>query len=105
MSLFGSIQLAGNTLQAQQIGLQVVGQNIANANTPGYSREDVTLTSAPTQQLGNLLLGTGVQVEGITQKVDAFLEQRLRAASSDTASSQAQTDAYSQLESILGALK
>jgi flagellar hook-associated protein 1 FlgK len=105
MSLFGSIQLAGNTLQAQQIGLQVVGQNIANSNTPGYSREDVTLTPAPTQQLGSLLLGTGVQVQGITQKVDEFLEQRLRAASSDTASSQAQTDAYSQLESILGALK
>lgn len=105
MSLYSSIQMASNTLQAQQIGLQVVGQNIANANTPGYSREDISVTPAPTQQLGSLLLGTGVQVLGITQKVDAFLEQRLRAASSDTANSQAQTDAYSQLESILGALK
>ncbi len=36
MSLFSSIQLANNTLRAQQIGLQVTGQNIANANTPGY---------------------------------------------------------------------
>ena len=31
MSLFGSIQMAGNTLQAMQIGLHVVGNNIANA--------------------------------------------------------------------------
>ena len=39
MSLFGSIQLAGNTLNAMQIGLHVVGNNIANANTPGFIRE------------------------------------------------------------------
>ena len=36
MSLLGSIRMAGNTLQADDIALQVVGQNIANANTPGY---------------------------------------------------------------------
>ncbi len=59
MSLFGSIQLANNALQANQIGLQVTGQNIANANTPGYSREEVILTPAPTQRQGSLLLGLG----------------------------------------------
>ena len=41
MSLFSSIQMASNSLQIQQIGLQVAGQNIANASTPGYSREQV----------------------------------------------------------------
>ena len=40
MSLFGSIQMGGNTLQAMQVGLQVVGNNIANANTPGYVRQE-----------------------------------------------------------------
>ncbi len=39
MSLFSSIQLANNALIASQIGLQVVGNNIANANTPGYIRK------------------------------------------------------------------
>ena len=47
MSLFGSLQLASNSMQAQQIGLQVVGQNMANANTPGYSVEQAILTPAP----------------------------------------------------------
>ena len=41
MSLISSIQLANSSLQATQVGLQVVGQNIANANTPGYIRETV----------------------------------------------------------------
>jgi len=64
MSLFSSIQLASNALNAAQIGLQVAGNNIANADTPGYIRQQVVLSPAPTQQYGGLLLGLGVQVEG-----------------------------------------
>lgn len=105
MSLFGTLQLASNSLQAQQIGLQVVGQNIANANTPGYSREQVLLTPAPTQQLGQITLGLGVQVQGVVQKVDNFLNERLRGANSDVANSKAQQQTYSDLEGIVGALQ
>ena len=80
MSIFSSIQLASNALQANQIGLQVVGQNIANANTQGYIREEMVQTPGTTQRIGGLLLGTGVEVEGIVQKVDSFLQQRMRGA-------------------------
>ncbi len=52
MSLYSSITMAANSLQANQIAMQVVGQNIANANTPGYLREEVVLTPAPTQRHG-----------------------------------------------------
>jgi flagellar hook-associated protein 1 FlgK len=104
MSLFGSIQLAKNALRAQQIGLQVVGQNIANANTPGYIREEVILSPAPTQRVGGLLLGLGVQVEAVVQKIDKFLEERLRNAKSDRVSNETKEQAYLELESILGEL-
>jgi flagellar hook-associated protein 1 FlgK len=104
MSLFGSIQLAKNALRAQQIGLQVVGQNIANANTPGYIREEVILSPAPTQRQGGLLLGLGVQVEAVVQKIDKFLEERLRNAKSDRVSNETKEQAYLELESILGEL-
>jgi len=104
MSLLSSIQLASNALRAQQIGLQVVGQNIANANTPGYIRQEVVLRPAPTQQFGNILLGLGVEVEAVVQKIDLFLEDRVRGASSDLAASVAKEDAYLQLESIIGEL-
>ena len=85
MSLFSSIQMAGNSLQATQIGLQVTGQNIANANTPGYSREQAIFTPAGSQRQGNLILGLGVKVQAIKQQVDTFLEQRLRNSNSDVA--------------------
>ncbi len=103
-SLYGSIRLASNTLRANQIALQVVGQNIANANTPGYIREDVILTPAPTQKYGGLVLGMGVQVSAVIQKIDHFLEQRLRGAVSDQANTSTLEGAYAQLESIIGEL-
>ena len=104
MSLFSSIQLANNALRAQQIGLQVTGQNIANANTPGYLREEVVLAPAPTQRLGSLLLGLGVDVTAVVQKVDHFLQQRMRGATSDRSEGEIQEQTYLQLESLMGEL-
>jgi flagellar hook-associated protein 1 FlgK len=104
MSIFSTLGSAANALSAAQIGLQVTGNNIANANTPGYVRENVQLAPAPTQRYGNLLLGTGVDVHAIVQQTDRFLEERLRNASSDLAGSETQEDAYVQLESIFGEL-
>ncbi len=103
-SLYGSIKMAANTLRANQIALQVVGQNIANANTPGYLREEVVLTPAPTQRHGGLLLGMGVQVSAVVQKLDHFLEERLRGAVSDQANTSTLEQAFAQLESIIGEL-
>lgn len=104
MSLFGSLQLAGNTLNAMQIGLHVVGNNIANANTPGFIRERAIYTPAPVQKVGNLTLGLGVEVAGIVQSVDRFVEDRLRDASGDRASADEQEKVYRELEAILGEL-
>ncbi len=104
MSLFGSIRMASNTLRANEIALQVVGQNIANANTPGYIREEVLFSPAPTQRQGNLLLGLGVRVEAITRKIDIYLEQRLRGAVSDLASAETLEQTYAQLEGVIGEL-
>ena len=104
MSLLSSIQMGNNALRANEIALQVVGQNVSNANTPGYLREEVNLIPAPTQKIGGLLLGTGVQVESITQQVDRFLQTRLQTALSDKASADTLRQTYSQLESIVGAL-
>ena len=104
MSLFGTIQNAGNALSAAQIGLQVTGNNISNANTPGYIRERLVLTPSPTQRYGNLLLGTGVRVHSIVQQIDRFLEEQFRSASSDVASGEIQENTYTQLEGLISEL-
>src|SRR5688572_2795510 len=104
MSLFSSIGMANNTLRAQQIGLQVAGQNIANANTPGYIREEVVFKAAPTQRYGKLLLGLGVEVQSIVQKSDEFLNQRLREAISEQTGAEVTENTYTQLETLFGEL-
>ncbi len=104
MSIFGSLQMAGNTLQAMQIGLQVVGNNIANANTPGFVRERTIFATAPVLKVGNLTLGLGVKIAGIVQSVDKFVEGRLRDAGADRASAEVQEKVYRELEATIGEL-
>jgi flagellar hook-associated protein 1 FlgK len=96
--------MAGNSLQANQIAVQVVGQNIANANTIGYIQQNVVLQPGPTQNIGTLLLGSGVEVQGVQQQLDKFLEGRLRDAMSDQSSTSTQQSTYTQLEQIVNAL-
>jgi len=104
MSLYSSIRLAANALRANQIGLQVVGQNIANADTPGYIRAEAVLVPAPPQRIGKLLLGTGVEVQAVVQKIDQFLEERFRRSVSDRVDAETQESTYLQLEAVIGEL-
>ncbi len=104
MSLYSSIRMANNTLRSNQIAMQVIGQNIANANTPGYIREEVVFSPAPTQKVGGLLLGMGVEVQAVVQKIDLFLEERLRWSVSDRAGAEVSEQTYSQLEGVISEL-
>ncbi|RMF86942.1 MAG: flagellar hook-associated protein FlgK, partial [Planctomycetota bacterium] len=104
MSLYSSIRMTSNTMRADQIAMQVIGQNIANANTPGYIREETVLAPAPVQQLGSLLLGLGVDVKAVIQKIDTFLEERLRGSVSDRSSAEVKEETYGQLEGLVNEL-
>lgn len=104
MTLFSTIRLSANALNVASLGLQVTGNNIANANTPGYIRQRLIQTPAPTQRYGGLLLGLGVEADGVVQVIDRFLEERLRNATSDLAGAEAQLAVFTQLESLIGEL-
>jgi flagellar hook-associated protein 1 FlgK len=104
MSLFGSIHLGANTLRAMQIGLQVTGNNIANANTPGFVRQEVIYSPAPVQKIGNLTFGLGVQVDAIVDKIDKFVLNRLVGARGDRAGAEVREDAYNEIENLLNGL-
>jgi len=83
MSLFSSIQSAATALHVNQLGLQVVGNNIANVNTPGYIRQQLIQTPAIGYRLGELVIGQGVQAHSVQQVVDEMLMDRLRRTTSD----------------------
>jgi flagellar hook-associated protein 1 FlgK len=58
--------------------LDTIGHNIANANTPGYSRQRVQLGSSLPVQLGGLLIGSGVDAGKIQRSVDELLGRRIQ---------------------------
>lgn len=100
MSLFGTIQQSSGALQAAQIGLQVVGNNIANANTDGYIRQKLEQTPGTAVRTGNLIQGHGVRPTGITQVVDKALLERLYQAGTSLAGGETLDKAYTQLEEL-----
>src|SRR5258708_5015570 len=102
--LNSALAIASNALEAFTAGINVAGDNVSNANTPGYIREQLDLTTAfPTVQ-GNLIVGNGVVTEGIRQQIDKYLEKRIYAANSDYEGANAQSAIYKQLEGAVNAL-
>ena len=82
-STFGGLEIARRALGAQQLGINVTGHNIANANTPGYSRQRVELETTLPLFAGQsshlpLALGTGVEVAAITRMRDGFVDGQVR---------------------------
>jgi flagellar hook-associated protein 1 FlgK len=98
--LFESLSTASNSLLAQRMGLDVVGQNIANINTPGYSRRSLVLAEVPPTD--TLSAGGGVSVVEIRAMRDALVEARLRRAQGGTAYDSALAEELGSVEASIG---
>jgi flagellar hook-associated protein 1 len=70
-----------SALLAQQRALTTTSNNIANANTPGYTRQRVELAQLPTTRLGSHYIGSGVEVSNVRRMSDDLLASQVRAAS------------------------
>lgn len=77
MSLTSGLFTALTALQADQGALNVVTNNIANVNTPGYSREVANLEEAPPISYDNQQFGTGVKLADVQGIRDNVLQLRL----------------------------
>ena len=77
MGVSDILQIGVTALFAQKTALSVTGENIANVNTPGYSKQTVMLEPGNTNLVNGFLVGSGVQVESIRRVYDDFLQQQL----------------------------
>ena len=103
MSTFGGISRASTALWAAQRGLDVSGQNIANVNTAGYTRQRVeqqSVNGAVTPAIHSVGdgIGSGVDSDAVIRIRDAFLEARAHTEAAATARLTVQSDALSQIE-------
>ncbi len=84
---------ATSGLLAYQRSLATTSHNIANVNTPGYSRQTAELTTQTPSFFGGNYYGNGVEIEAIRRAYDQFLTREVR----DTTSAQARAALFSQL--------
>jgi flagellar hook-associated protein 1 FlgK len=96
------LDTAKQALLAQQNAIKVVGQNIANVNTPGYSRERPVFL--PTRPSPNEMFRFGVSVDQVTRVFDQFITGQVNTAMAKFSSTQAQADLLSQVELVFNDL-
>lgn len=96
-----ALNIATRALTTNQSVLQVIGHNIANANTEGYTRQRVELNSVPGQQMGSGYFGKGVQIEAVTRVgYDAFLTRESNVTRATAAADQVRLQYLQGVESL-----
>lgn len=96
-----SFDIGLSALKAQQQTLSVLGNNLANAATPGYHRQRVELANRPPLQSEKLHVGSGVDVIRITRLRNSALEAALLRNSSETGTSEQTLEIAKQIESLV----
>ncbi|RMI06765.1 flagellar hook-associated protein FlgK [Cellulomonas triticagri] len=107
MSTFSGLGTALSSLIAQRQALEVSGQNVANANTVGYTRQRAALGSLPAATVPSMFsttdgVGQGTTVTGFERLGDVFLDARLRNETSGAARLAAIATEYKTLETTIG---
>lgn len=74
---FSLYNIGQSALRTSQLGLATTGHNIANVNTPGFSRQEVQQSASPGIGTQPLLAGNGVTIDGVRSMRDSFIETRL----------------------------
>jgi flagellar hook-associated protein 1 FlgK len=94
-TLSSGLNIAVQAMLADQAALDTTSNNIANANTPGYSRQTVSFVETPPVEYGGQLFGTGVEIGQITSQRNSVLQIRL----------DQETQQQSKFDSYLGSMQ
>ena len=98
-NITGLLQIGRNALLTQQKAIDITGNNIANVNTPGYSRQRLNMEqSAPIRVLGTTM-STGVQAQQKIQRFyDQFIQSQLNNENENLGRWEAQKTALEKIE-------
>jgi flagellar hook-associated protein 1 FlgK len=96
------ISVGGAAIRNSQLALSVVSNNIANANTEGYVRQDLNVAENTPTKNGLFYLGSGALAEGVRRAYDGQVEASLRASSSDLSAQSPLIDHTERMINVLG---
>jgi flagellar hook-associated protein 1 len=98
MGITNLFDVASSGITAQRLAIEVAGENIANVNTEGYSRQQVVLTNKSVITSNGFPLGTGVQVQTVQRSYDAMLQLQIQNGNSNYQQSLARQTALDQIQ-------
>jgi flagellar hook-associated protein 1 len=75
--LNSSLSIALQSLQVEEGAISTTSNNVANVDTPGYSRQIPNIAETAPIELGQVTFGTGVQLQGVTSTRDSILDLRV----------------------------
>ena len=97
-----TLGIGTTALSALQRAISTTGQNIANVNTDGYSRQSVTFSARPAQDIGAGYLGSGVQVTSIDRAYNQFLANDVQQRTASSGYYSLYANAAERVDSMLG---
>ncbi len=98
----GLLSISTSALTAVDQWLSTTGHNIANVNTPGYSRQTVALSANAPTLIGGQYVGTGVTVDSVQRDYSSFLTTNLWNTTSQQSQTQSLSDMSAQVDNLLG---
>lgn len=98
----GLIGIGLTGILGHQAALNTTGNNITNANTPGYSRQEVVFETQDAQRTGAGSIGSGVNIANIRRLANEYLVQQIREDSSLAGEQEALNAELTRLDNLLG---
>jgi len=98
--LFGVLDVAGRGLLVAQQGINTTSNNIANVNTPGYSRQRQIVESSLPLKRPNGNLGTGAEQTSVERMADAFIQSQIVRQKASSGSTDVQASALASIEQV-----
>jgi len=89
---------ASSSIVAQRVAMEVTGENIANVNTPGYSRQRAIMETAPVTNSSGFPLGNGVMVKSVQRFYDAVLQKNITDGNSTLKNNQSRLTSLQAIE-------
>ncbi|WP_319588662.1 flagellar hook-associated protein FlgK [uncultured Desulfobulbus sp.] len=80
-SLLNALNSGKTSLLTNQKSIEIVGNNIANVNTEGYSRQRAELMQIPAVNFGDFFIGQGVAVSDVSRDYSLFISRQLQSKS------------------------
>lgn len=100
-NIFSALNIAKLGLQTNQMAIETTGHNIANVQTEGFSRQEVSIEAQRARRVGLAFLGSGVRATNITREFDQFLFNQILGESSTLGNYDIRNTFFERLETIM----